>query len=77
VKGSGPQLDNSTGWHHKRYEFEPEWDNEAELAVAELEFRPDDPPEETVAKLRMLEIYNKRLDEVWGREWKGQVGAYL
>jgi hypothetical protein len=54
----------TAGWHHKRYEFEPEWDNDAEASIAEIEFRENDTPEEEAAKLRLLEIYNKRLDEV-------------
>eukprot|EP00878_Enallax_costatus_P012758 GHUV01013322.1.p1 GENE.GHUV01013322.1~~GHUV01013322.1.p1 ORF type:complete len:392 (+),score=109.48 GHUV01013322.1:90-1178(+) len=52
-----------TGWHAKRFEFEPEWDNDAEVSIAELEFKENDTPEEVQAKLRLLEIYNKRLDE--------------
>eukprot|EP00775_Hariotina_reticulata_P009048 gene9048-9218_t len=61
VRGSGPQLDMMT-----------EWDNEAEQAIADLEFKDDDSPEEVAGKLRMLDIYNKRLDEVilvWGVPW--------
>jgi hypothetical protein len=64
IRGSGPQLDAATGWHAKRQEFDPEWDNDAETAIAEIEFRPDDTPQETAMKLRNMEIYNKRLDEV-------------
>lgn len=52
------------GWHAKRFEFEPEWDNDAEASIAEIEFKETDTPEEEAAKLRLLEIYNKRLDEV-------------
>lgn len=66
IRGSGPQLDAATGWHAKRQEFDPEWDNDAETAIAEIEFRPDDTPQETAMKLRDMEIYNKRLDEVGG-----------
>lgn len=51
------------GWHHKRFEFEPEWDNDAEASIAEIEFKETDTPEEEAAKLKLLEIYNKRLDE--------------
>jgi hypothetical protein len=53
-----------TGWHAKRFEFEPEWDNDAEAAIAEIEFKETDAPEEEAAKLQLLAIYNKRLDEV-------------
>jgi transcriptional adapter 2-alpha len=53
-----------TGWHAKRFEFEPEWDNDAEAAIADIEFREGEAPHEEAAKLRLLEIYNRRLDEV-------------
>lgn len=56
-----------TGWHAKRFEFEPEWDNDAEAAIAEIEFKETDTQEEEAAKLQLLAIYNKRLDEV--RAW--------
>ena len=38
---NGALLD-MTGFHTRRNEFEPEWDNAAEYAMAELEFREDD-----------------------------------
>lgn len=50
-----------TGYNPKRDEFEPDFDNEAESAIADIEFRPDDAPEDERLKLRMLEIYNRRL----------------
>ncbi|GAB4822858.1 hypothetical protein N2152v2_009904 [Parachlorella kessleri] len=52
-----------TGYHVKRNEFDPEYDNEAESIVAELEFSPSDTPEQVAQKLRLVEIYNRRLDE--------------
>ena len=30
------------GFHIKRQEFEPEYDNEAEMIVADMEFKEDD-----------------------------------
>jgi hypothetical protein len=57
-------LLTTTGWHPKRFEFEPEWDNDAEVSIAEIEFKETDTSEEEAAKLRLLEVYNKRLDEV-------------
>jgi transcriptional adapter 2-alpha len=54
----------AAGWHPKRFEFEPEWDNDAETSIADIEFREEDSPQEVAAKLRLLEIYNLRLDEV-------------
>ena len=35
-------LVDMTGFHPRRNEFEPEWDNAAECNMAELEFREDD-----------------------------------
>lgn len=52
-----------TGYHLKRNEFDPEYDHEAEHIIAELDF-PENEDEETVAKkLRLIDIYNRRLDE--------------
>lgn len=52
-----------TGFHAKRCEFDPEFDNDAEALVAQLEFREDDSPEEREEKLALFRIYNKRLTE--------------
>jgi transcriptional adapter 2-alpha len=52
-----------SGYHIKRNEFEIEYDHEAEHLIAELEFGEDDTPEQVQKKLRLIEIYNKRLDE--------------
>ncbi|CAG9462971.1 unnamed protein product [Pedinophyceae sp. YPF-701] len=52
-----------TGFNLKRGEFDHEWDNEAEIPIADLEFAPDDTAEVRRSKLRMLQIYNRRLDE--------------
>ncbi|PSC69078.1 transcriptional adapter ADA2-like isoform X1 [Micractinium conductrix] len=53
-----------TGYNIKRNEFEPEWDFEAETIIAELaDFGPDDSPEEAAHKDRLIQIYNRRLDE--------------
>ena len=52
-----------SGYHIKRNEFETEYDHEAEHLIADLEFGEDDTPEEVQEKLRLIEIYNKRLDE--------------
>jgi hypothetical protein len=53
---------HQTGFHAKREEFDPEFDNEAETIIADLDFSKDDPPEEVETKLRLIDIYNKRLD---------------
>lgn len=52
-----------SGYHIKRNEFEIEYDHEAENLIADLEFGEDDTPEQVEEKLRLIEIYNKRLDE--------------
>lgn len=36
------------------------------MAISEMEFKEDDAPLDVEHKLHMLEIYNKRLDEVGG-----------
>lgn len=46
-----------------RREFDVEYDNEAELLLAEMEFLDDDTEEEIKIKDNILEIYNKRLEE--------------
>ncbi len=52
-----------SGYHIKRNEFEVEYDHEAEHLIADLVFGEDDTPEQVKEKLRLIEIYNKRLDE--------------
>jgi transcriptional adapter 2-alpha len=52
-----------TGFNAKRAEFESEFDNEAELPLADLDFRKEDTDEERALKLRQVAIYNARLDE--------------
>ena len=58
--GNMPEL---TGYNVKRNEFDPEYDIEAELPLAEMEFRETDTELDRKLKIRMLEIYNKRLAE--------------
>lgn len=52
-----------TGYNVKRDEFDPEYDIDAELPLAEMEFRDGDTDLDRKLKLRMLEIYNHRLAE--------------
>lgn len=40
-----------------------EYDNDAEVILADLDFAPGEHPAETELKLRILEIYNAKLDE--------------
>eukprot|EP00891_Asterochloris_glomerata_P008237 jgi/Astpho2/8237/fgenesh1_pg.00122_%23_16_t len=57
------ELQQLTGFHIKRAEFDPEYDNEAELLVAEMEFKEDDSKEEMEEKMKLMDIYNARLTE--------------
>ncbi|GLT25826.1 hypothetical protein SLA2020_182800 [Shorea laevis] len=59
----GASLMESSGYNPKRQEFDPEYDNDAEQLLAEMEFKDTDTPEEHELKLRVLRIYSKRLDE--------------
>ncbi|XP_013737371.2 transcriptional adapter ADA2b isoform X2 [Brassica napus] len=52
-----------SSYNHKREEFDPEYDNDAEQLLAEMEFKQNDTPEEKKLKLRVLRIFSKRLDE--------------
>ncbi|GIL78337.1 hypothetical protein Vretifemale_7772 [Volvox reticuliferus] len=63
---SPPQPSGSydaTGFHAKRMEFDPEYDNDAECVVADMEFNEYDSPADVQLKLQMLMLYNRRLDE--------------
>jgi hypothetical protein len=53
----------ATGYLKLRDEFDPEYDAEAELPIADLEFSAEDSPEVRKAKLHMLEVYAERLIE--------------
>jgi transcriptional adapter 2-alpha len=52
-----------SGYHFRRREFDPEWDNDAEATIADMEFNDFDTEEDRRLKLRTLEIYNRRMDE--------------
>ena len=56
-------ISELTGYNVKRNEFDPEYDIEAELPLAEMEFRELDTEEDRKLKIRMIEIYNERLAE--------------
>jgi transcriptional adapter 2-alpha len=51
------------GYMPLRNEFDVEFDNEAELYLAELEFTPQDTEETLKIKEDMLLIYNRKLEE--------------
>jgi transcriptional adapter 2-alpha len=46
-----------------RGEYDTEWENDAELAIAETEFLSTDTEEDKEAKLQALREYNRALDE--------------
>lgn len=50
-----------SGYNQKRQEFDPEYDNDAEQALADMEFKENDSETERELKLRMLRIYLSRL----------------
>jgi len=47
----------------KRGDFDIEYDNDAELLLAEMEFNDDETEKEILIKYKVLDIYNARLDE--------------
>ena len=56
-------INEIVGFMPLRGDFDSEFDNDAELLLAEMEFAEDDTPEEVELKYKVLEIYNKRLDQ--------------
>lgn len=56
-------INEIVGFMPLRGDFDSEYDNDAELLLAEMEFGEDDTPEEIELKYKVLEIYNKRLDQ--------------
>jgi len=51
------------GYMPRRVDLDVEWDNDAELILAEMEFSPTDSAEDRALKVKVIEIYNKRLNE--------------
>ena len=45
----GLQQAELTGYHPKRKEFEPEYDNDAESLIADLDFRDEDTEVKTLS----------------------------
>jgi transcriptional adapter 2-alpha len=52
-----------SGYLPLRGDFEVEHDNNAELAIADMDFPADDNPLERSLKLKIIEMYNAKLDE--------------
>ena len=64
--GTGRQPNakvETSGYMRFRDEFDPDYDGDAEQPIANLDFLETDTPELVSAKVRMLQIYNERLDE--------------
>lgn len=59
----GAAAIEQTGYNPKRNEFDPEYDNDAEIPLAEMEFKDTDTVADRELKIRMLEIYLSRLEE--------------
>lgn len=51
------------GFMPLREDFEVEYENDAELILADMEFFPDDHPSEKELKLQVVRIYNRKLEE--------------
>ena len=60
---TGKNPSEIIGYLPRRGDFEVEYDNEAELLLAEMEFNDDDTEEEREMKFRLIDIYNKKLTE--------------
>ena len=58
---ASPSVPDLTGLLATRGDFDCEWDEQAELTVADLEFTPEDSPQEVQLKLDVLAAYNERV----------------
>ncbi|KAI7857170.1 hypothetical protein BDC45DRAFT_501849 [Circinella umbellata] len=59
---SGPAYHEIQGYMPRRFEFETEYENDAEQYVKDMVFNDDDTQEEIDLKVMVLDIYNSRLD---------------
>ncbi|KAI9498032.1 hypothetical protein BDB00DRAFT_742834, partial [Zychaea mexicana] len=59
---SGPAYHEIQGYMPRRFEFETEYENDAEQFVKDMVFNDDDTQEEIDLKVMVLDIYNSRLD---------------
>lgn len=57
------QQEDAAGWMPKREDFVYEWDNEAEDIIGDMEICDDDVVNEKSLRLRVLEIYCRKLDD--------------
>eukprot|EP00938_MAST-03A_sp_MAST-3A-sp1_P006939 g6939.t1 len=61
VKKRKSKVAEIAGYMPKRGDFDIEYDNDAELLLADLEFEDHDTPEDRKLKLKMLDIYEQKL----------------
>ncbi len=57
---TGISSAEQSGYNAKREEFDPEYDNDAEIPLADMEFKDNDTETDRELKLRMLHIYLSR-----------------
>ncbi|CAG8457275.1 24783_t:CDS:10, partial [Cetraspora pellucida] len=58
-----PANHEIAGYMPHRYEFETEYENDAELVIKDLELNEHDDPQDFEMKTYVLEIYNKKLNK--------------
>ncbi|CAG8578619.1 11984_t:CDS:2, partial [Racocetra fulgida] len=63
VLQSLPANHEIAGYMPHRYEFETEYENDAELVIKDLELNEQDDPQDFEMKTYVLEIYNKKLNK--------------
>lgn len=51
------------GYMPRRGDFDLEWENDADTLLEDMEFSPNDSAEDRAIKIRVIEIYNSKLDE--------------
>ena len=51
------------GFMPRRGDFDVEWENDAEETIGDMEFLPGDTAEERKIKMKVLQIYNEKLDK--------------
>lgn len=60
---SAMQGSGLAGYMPRRGDFDIEWDNDAEKYLQDMEFTQNDTPEDKELKIKVMKIYNARLDE--------------
>lgn len=63
IEGERHPLSDFPGFMPKRRDFEVEFENDAEMYLADLDFYEDDSAEDRALKFRQLDVYNKILEE--------------